>query len=137
MRGAVFPVWVAIGYFLQLCKLSGAEGHGGLVAVDAIGLKGVEPGNALGIKDGVDGFAPVGKAFPAIEGLGKALFAGVGKVVVFDDGAGKAFEAMECGCIGVAEFEEPHFDGVSGEGCAFVLLDPAINTRSAFLPGVV
>ncbi len=136
--GAVLPVWVSVGDFLEFCKLAGSECHGGFVAVDALCLKAVEPCDALFVEDFVGGFAPVAEAFAFGKGLCQAFFYGIGEFCVGDDGAAESFESVECCGVFVAEFEKAFFDGVgSGEGCAFVLLDPVVDARSAFAPGVV
>ncbi len=131
LGGAVFPVGEAVRNFLEFCVLSCAVGHGGFVAVYSLGLEAVEAGDALGIEDFMDLFFPCGVAFALGEGFCQAFFAGLGEVVVFDDGAGEAFEAMECGGIAVSEVELEIF-----EGWCFGL-DPVVDAFCAFAPCLV
>lgn len=131
LGGAVFPVGEAVRNFLEFCVLSCAVGHGGFVAVYSLGLEAVEAGDALGIEDFMDLFFPCGVAFALGKGFCKAFFAGFGEVVIFDDGAGEAFEFMEgCG-VSIAKVELEFFEG----WC--LRLDPVVDAFGAFAPCLV
>jgi hypothetical protein len=98
---------------LKAGELRCSIGYGCFVAVDALGLEVVESGDALCVEDCVNVFAPGCEAGSFCKGFCKACFAGVGEVVVFDDGAGESFETVECGGVFVAEVELEVFKGCS------------------------
>jgi len=57
------------------------------------------------VKDGSGIFAPLAEALAGFERVSQALFDGIGKFTVGNDGTGESFEAVKSRCVFVAEAE--------------------------------